>query len=175
MKQMATATSRKPDRPPALEVAVQNASSTAGVPDDDVIRDWLGYVIDKVGDPARQRRVVTVRIVDEAESRALNREFRQADRPTNVLAFPADAAALPGLPRLDRTELGDLVLCGPVVAREAQAQRKQPADHWAHLLVHGMLHLLGYDHQDTEDAALMESLETELLEGRGIADPYCVG
>jgi len=115
-------------------------------------------------------REVTVRVVDEAESRALNRAWRGRDRATNVLSFPAGEppAAVPDAP------LGDLVICAPVVAREAAGQRKPLRDHWAHLVVHGVLHLLGHDHEREADAALMEACEVRLLAGFGIPDPYRV-
>lgn len=174
MKQTATARNRNSDTPAALAVEVQNVSSTPGAPGNDEIHDWLAYVIDTVGGFDGQRVEIAVRIVDEAEGRTLNRKFRQVDLPTNVLAFPAgDATDHPGLPPQAAPALGDLVLCGAIVAREAETQRKATADHWAHLLVHGMLHLLGYDHQSPAEAAVMEDLETELLQGRGIDDPYC--
>jgi probable rRNA maturation factor len=115
-----------------------------------------------------------VRIVDERESRALNYRFRGKDRPTNVLAFPAaDGDGIAGLPD-DDTEraLGDLAICGPIVEREAREQGKKPRDHWAHLLVHGTLHLLGHDHESENEAEAMERLEAEILAARGIDSPY---
>ena len=115
---------------------------------------------------------VVVRIVDEQESRMLNHRFRGKDTPTNVLAFPADEAAIPGLPARARRQLGDLAICGPVVEREAREQGKDAAAHWGHLLVHGTLHLLGYDHQMQADAARMERLEAQILGARGLPDPY---
>ena len=105
--------------------------------------------------------------------RALNSRFRQIDKPTNVLAFPsydADLAEL--LEEAGELPLGDLVICAPVVLREAAEQGKSADDHWAHMLVHGTLHLLGYDHVEAEDAARMEALETRILAAQGIGDPY---
>ena len=110
---------------------------------------------------------LTVRIVDEAEGRALNRHYRDRDRPTNVLSFPFDA--LPGAPR---RLLGDVVICAPVVAREAGEQGKPLQAHWAHLVIHGVLHLCGHDHQQEEQARAMESVETQVLKQAGFADPY---
>ena len=110
---------------------------------------------------------VSIRVVDEAESRALNRAYRSKDKPTNVLSF---AAELPEEvePRL----LGDLVICAPIVAAEAAAQGKSVQAHWAHLVVHGTLHLLGYDHERAADARRMEARETRILAGLGFPNPY---
>ncbi len=109
---------------------------------------------------------VCVRVVDAEESRALNSQYRGKDKPTNVLSFPAELA-LDGV-RL----LGDLAICAPVVACEAREQGKSLQDHYAHMLVHGLLHLCGYDHEAEADAAAMESLEVELLALFDIRDPY---
>jgi probable rRNA maturation factor len=111
-----------------------------------------------------QDAVVGVRLVGEAEGRALNRDYRQKDYATNVLTFVYDET--------DGVLQGDLVICLPVVIREAQEQGKPVADHFAHLMVHGMLHLQGLDHEDDDEAALMEGLETDILARLGIADPY---
>ena len=106
---------------------------------------------------------ITVRIVDEAEARALNRDFRAQDHATNVLTFDYQRAPL---------VLADLVLCAPVVAREARAQRKTVEAHYAHLLVHGSLHAQGWDHQRAVEARRMEARESELLQALGYRDPY---
>ncbi len=117
---------------------------------------------------------MVVRIVSEAESQELNRAYRDKDYPTNVLSFPYDPAPLP----LDEDEadeidyLGDLVICLPVMEREAAEQGKTPTQHWAHLLVHGLLHLQGYDHITDSDAEEMEALETDILGKLGFPDPY---
>ena len=112
---------------------------------------------------------VSVRIVDEVESRNLNRQYRDRDYATNVLSFPGgDAALPPGLPR----PLGDIVICGPVVQRESAEQGKTATDHWAHMLVHGTLHLLGFDHALEPEAARMEAMEAQILASRGVGDPY---
>lgn len=111
-----------------------------------------------------------MRIVDEAESRALNHRFRDRDAPTNVLSFPAGDDLV--LPEGEARPLGDIVLCAPVVEREAALQGKPAGAHWAHLLVHGALHLLGYDHGNDADAAEMEALEIAVLAAGGLPDPY---
>lgn len=114
---------------------------------------------------------LAIRIVDNKEGRALNRHYRGKDYATNVLSFPAELPE--GLPaKVQLPLLGDLVLCAPVIAREAREQRKPLAAHYAHLTVHGALHLLGWNHEDEREADCMEQLEREILAGLGIADPY---
>ena len=114
---------------------------------------------------------LAVRIVDEDEGRALNRDYRGKDYATNVLSFPAEVPE--GLPKgVKFPLLGDLVICAPVVAREADEQGKALNAHYAHLTVHGVLHLLGWDHEDDKEADAMEQLEREILAELGIADPY---
>ena len=114
---------------------------------------------------AGDERALCLRVVDEAEGAALNGQFRRRAGATNVLAFAAMEAGL----------LGDIAICAPVAAREARAQRKPLADHYAHLVVHGVLHLLGMDHRTSGEAALMEEREAALLAGLGIANPYSEG
>lgn len=110
---------------------------------------------------------MTVRIVDEAESHALNLTYRGKDKPTNVLSFPFEAPEGINLPLI-----GDLVICRQVVEREALEQQISLESHWAHLAIHGTLHLLGYDHIDEREAEEMEALETEIMQSLGFADPY---
>ena len=114
---------------------------------------------------------ITLRIVDEDEIRTLNRDYRDKDKPTNVLSFPFEMPE--GLPE-DAMEplLGDIILCAPVVRREAAEQNKTLQAHWAHMVTHGVLHLLGYDHIDDEDAQIMEAMEIRALNEQGFADPY---
>ena len=107
-----------------------------------------------------------VRVVDAEEGRMLNDRYRGIDAPTNVLSFPA-GAALPGEPHL-----GDVVVCAPVVEQQARQQQKAPAHHYAHMVVHGVLHLRGFDHQTDAQALAMERLESAILAAAGIADPY---
>lgn len=114
---------------------------------------------------------LVIRIVDEHESAQLNERFRHGQGPTNVLAFPPGADPLPaGEP----VPLGDIAICGPVVAREASEQGKPADAHWAHMVVHGCLHLLGHDHLEAAEAELMEAREREVLSGLGISDPYAI-
>ena len=110
---------------------------------------------------------MVIRVVDEQESRQLNSRYRGKDRPTNVLSFPFQVPA-----GVDSDHLGDLVICAELVEREAREQQKKAMDHWAHMVVHGVLHLRGLDHQTEEQAGEMEDLEKEILAGLGIEDPY---
>ena len=145
-----------------LDLDIQRATDLPGQPDDDCFIRWAGLALhDKPG------HELTIRLVDAEESQALNREYRQRDYPTNVLSFPAD---LP--PELDIPLLGDLVICVPVVLREAAEQSKTPEAHWAHMVIHGCLHLVGYDHIEDAEAEVMETLETRLLAELGFPDPY---
>ena len=137
-------------------------------PDEQTLGLWAGTALRRAGVEAG-RRELTVRIVGEAESRELNAGWRGKDRPTNVLAFPGGETDLPGG---EDYPLGDLVVCAPVVAREAAEQGKSAAAHWCHMIVHGTLHLAGYDHQTPEEAARMEGLEREILAELGYPDPY---
>ncbi|MDR1935620.1 MAG: rRNA maturation RNase YbeY [Candidatus Accumulibacter sp.] len=144
-----------------LDLAVQYASRADGLPARERVRAWARAALDADG---RRGGQIAVRFVDADEGRALNREYRGKDYPTNVLSFAYESE-----PRLQ----GDLVVCAPVAAREAAEQGKTPEAHHAHLIVHGLLHLLGYDHESGEDAALqMENRERALLASLGFADPY---
>lgn len=136
------------------------------------ICDWLRDAVATARPGDSGSYEIVVRVVDEDESRVLNSRYRQKNSPTNVLAFPAaDPGESPDLPDGSQP-LGDLVLCGPVIAREAVAQEKTLGAHWAHMLVHGTLHLLGFEHDSEARATRMEDLETRILAEHGIADPY---
>jgi len=150
-----------------VDLHVQRATISANIPADDAFNRWVEAVLEDK--PCQY--VLTVRVVDEAEARQYNREYRDKDYATNILSFPA---VLPeGLPaEIRQSELGDLLICAPVVTREAVMQARSVNDHWAHLTIHGVLHLLGYDHEETEEAAAMELLEIEILAKLGISDPY---
>lgn len=153
--------------PVRLDVAVGYAVPRKGVPAAVSFRRWVAAALE-----GRIREAdLAIRIVGSREGRALNRHYRGKDYATNVLSFPADLPE--GLPEGVRMPLlGDLVICAPVVAREAREQRKPLAAHYAHLTVHGALHLLGWDHGDDVEAEAMEQLERGILAGLGIADPY---
>jgi len=149
------------------EVEIQRATQTAGTPGDEQFLAWIEAVPAAPG----PRYALGIRIVDDAEAQRYNRDYRGRDYATNVLSFPAELPA--GLPEeIRKAQLGDLLICAPVVLREAQEQNRPAADHWAHLTIHGVLHLLGYDHERPEDALVMEALETDILAGLGIPDPY---
>lgn len=146
----------------SIELDLQNATSAPDVPDEDSFRRWAGLALQ-----SKPGHELTIRVVDEAESRDLNQQYRGKDYPTNVLSFPAD---LP--PELNIPLLGDLVICAQVVAREAQEQDKPLQAHWAHMVMHGCLHLIGYDHIEDTEAEQMETLERQLLAQLDISDPY---
>ena len=115
---------------------------------------------------------IALRIVGPDESQALNRQWREKDAPTNVLAFPGVKPEGMTLPPDESRHLGDLVICADIIAAEALAQGKSPAHHWQHMIVHGVLHLLGHDHVDSAQALAMESLEREILATLDVPDPY---
>lgn len=143
-----------------LQIATENIE---GLPTEEQIVQWATAAVQPEGDEVE----MTVRIVDEAESHELNLTYRGKDRPTNVLSFPFECPDEVALPLL-----GDLVICRQVVEREAAEQEKPLMAHWAHMVVHGSLHLLGYDHIEDNEAEEMESLETQIMQGLGFDDPY---
>ena len=146
-----------------LIVDIQMASASEEAPDPQSIERWIGAAI---GDQ-RESTELSVRIVDAEEGQALNEQFRGSTGATNVLSFPFENESPEPLPLI-----GDIVICAPVVAKEAREQNKTLNAHWAHMIIHGVLHLLGYDHQNENDANLMESLETEIMQGLGFPPPY---
>jgi len=145
-----------------IDLDIQNASEFEPVPRQEQFALWVEAALQGKDDIE-----LTLRLVDKSESRELNARFRGKDQPTNVLSFPAE---LP--PGIDIPLLGDIVICAPLVEEEAQAQDKHLQEHWAHLVIHGVLHLLGYDHQVEQDAIEMERIEVELLASLGIGNPY---
>lgn len=157
--------------PIRLDIAVGYAVPRAGVPAATSFRRWMSAALQ-----GRIREAdLAVRIVGEDEGRALNRHYRGKDYATNVLSFPGELPPEVKLPKgVTMPLLGDIVLCAPVVAREAAEQSKPLAHHYAHLTVHGCLHLLGMDHQDEREAQCMERLEREILAALRIDDPYRV-
>jgi probable rRNA maturation factor len=148
-----------------VELGVSYAAPRRGVPMPVSFRRWTEAAL--VTARHRKPAELSIRIVDAREGRALNRQYRDRDYATNVLSFPVELPSGIASPLL-----GDMVICAPVVAREAREQGKSPRDHYAHLTVHGVLHLLGFDHQNERDAVRMEALETRILAELGIADPY---
>ncbi len=144
-------------------VEIQRVFRGLGVPDSDRIQTWAAAVLEKRVHGTES----VIRVVDSEESAALNQQYRNKTGPTNVLSFSYG-------PYADQPVklLGDVVICAPIVAAEAAQQAKDPDAHWAHMVVHGLLHLLGYDHVQDRDALQMEALELEILSGLGYPDPY---
>lgn len=134
-----------------------------GLPSEANFRRWLEAVLPQF----QPESEVTIRLVDVAESQELNHTYRGKDKPTNVLSFPFEAP-----PGIELPLLGDLIICRQVVEQEAQEQDKALEAHWAHMVIHGSLHLLGYDHIEDDEAEEMESLETEIMLALGYPDPY---
>ena len=135
----------------------------SGLPTEAEFQRWLDAAIL----PFQQEAEVTIRLVDVAESNELNLTYRGKDKPTNVLSFPFECP-----PGIELPLLGDLIICRQVVEQEAQEQNKPLAAHWAHMVAHGSLHLLGYDHIEDDEAEEMEALEIEFLAALGFANPY---
>ena len=148
-----------------MELEIQREINDPAVPADALIEVWARHALGN-----ETAVMLNIRIVDLAEGWALNRDWRGKDNATNVLSFPADTPAVDGL-----RVLGDVVLCAPVVQREAVEQGKSAEAHWAHLVIHGVLHLLGFDHTDGSAAEKMEAREVELLAALGFGNPYEVG
>ncbi len=145
-------------------IIIQQAAETATAPKPSHLRKWAKTALARKTDAGE----ITIRIVTIDEMTALNKKFRYKDGPTNVLSFPFE---MPDVP-IETPILGDIVICADVVNREASEQDKTPDAHWAHMVVHGIFHLLGYDHQTDQDANIMESLEAEILQKLGFANPY---
>ena len=145
-----------------IELDVQNATAFKPLPDDAQFGRWVETALQGTSEAE-----LTLRLVDRDESRKLNQRYRGKDQPTNVLSFPAELPPDLGIPLL-----GDIVLCAPLVGEESAAQNKSLSAHWAHLVMHGVLHLLGHDHQGEREAVEMEAIEVELLASLGFANPY---
>lgn len=150
---------------PKLTLSIQNASAAEALPTRAQIRQWAEAALQ----PGIAKAEITFRIVDAEEGQALNRDYRGKDYATNVLTFTFDdeMPAIPGLPLL-----GDIVLCAPVVAREAAEQAITLEAHYCHLVVHGVLHLQGFDHIEEDEAEAMEARETQIVTSLGYDDPY---
>lgn len=144
-----------------IALELQQASCSPQVPDARSFELWAQAAL------RREVAEIVIRVVDEEESAELNTQYRQKAGPTNVLSFPFEAP-----PGVDTEILGDLVICAPVVEREAREQGKEAVAHWAHMVVHGVLHLQGYDHIDDEEAMTMEAEEVAIMRLLGFANPY---
>lgn len=148
---------------PSIKIDLQNDSDLPNVPGERQLASWVEQALQQAYPGLEQ----SIRVVDEVESRQLNKAYRGKDRSTNVLSFPSEQSEL-----LDYDYLGDLVICAVVVEAEAAQQGKSLTAHWAHMIVHGMLHLQGYDHLDESEAEQMEALEIEILAALGHTNPY---
>lgn len=170
-----------------LELDIQNPSELTHLPSEKEFQRWVNEAFikaksDEGNESKNQSYSVVIRVTDETESQELNHAYRQKDAPTNVLSFPFE---MPDLPEMEASEfdvselkdadqlhLGDLVFCEPLIEKEAQQQNKDLFQHWAHLVIHGMLHLQGYDHIDDDDAVRMESLEINMMKQLKLPNPY---
>lgn len=141
----------------------QACESGVGLPPESDFQRWLEAVLPQF----QEESEVTIRLVDEAESQQLNHTYRGKEKPTNVLSFPFEAP-----PGIELPLLGDLIICRQVVEHEAVEQEKSLEAHWAHMVIHGSLHLLGYDHIEDDEAEEMEGIETEIMLALGYPDPY---
>jgi len=146
-----------------IDLDLQIACDDKNLPSQQQFEQWLNVVLKD----RKPQAEVTIRLVDSEESQSLNTQYRGKEKPTNVLSFEFDAPPMIELPLL-----GDLVICSEIIEREAIEQDKALNDHWAHMVVHGTLHLLGYDHIIDDEAQVMESLEKQILATLGIDDPY---
>ncbi|MGM0481283.1 MAG: rRNA maturation RNase YbeY [Pseudomonadota bacterium] len=151
-----------------LDYQVTVADPDNALPTARQVQHWVSQVLTAVR-PQQDDAELTVRVVDKDEGRQLNNAYRERDYATNVLSFPFQAPVELPIPLL-----GDLIICADVVAEQARQQHKAVSDHWTHMVIHGTLHLLGYDHIEDDDAEAMEQLERELLAELNIADPYQV-
>jgi probable rRNA maturation factor len=145
------------------QIEIQTVFKSNGQPDQGQIQRWVDAALEGFGQDAE----IVVRIVDEQESAELNEQYRHKPGPTNILSFPVEVPE-----SIELNLLGDLVVCAPVLEKEALEQHKALIDHWAHIIVHGVLHLLGYDHIDETQAELMESKEITILNTLNIENPY---
>lgn len=166
-------------------VDVLYASNQANLPEQNMLSRWVKAALDghnyinnksKSGGDKEEIEIrsweLSIRIIDEVEAQQLNEKWRQRPYPTNVLSFPIAMDSFESLPGIEISLLGDIVICAPLVAREAAAQKKSLYAHWAHLVIHGTLHLLGYDHISDSQARTMESLEIRVLHDLGYPNPY---
>jgi probable rRNA maturation factor len=148
-----------------IELDIQHACDAKNLPSTAQFQSWVDIALGHY----KKDFELTIRLVEISESQALNLQYREKDKPTNVLSFPFEVPE-----GIELNLLGDLVVCADIVAQEAQEQCKELHHHWAHMVIHGSLHLLGYDHIDDDEATEMETLETRLLSKLDISDPYLI-
>jgi len=166
--------SLEPPSKSACHVDVQCHYADVNVPSDIVFREWVDKTIQFLIDKNLLDNAaidLSILVVDKSESQLLNNDYSQQNKPTNVLSFPFDTPDI-FKPSQESNILGDIVICAPIIELEAQQQNKLIEHHWAHMLVHGLLHLLGYDHLNNNDASIMENLEIEILSQLGYKNPY---
>jgi len=147
----------------SIKIDLQNDSHIADIPSIEQLGNWVSHSLQSTFSQLEQ----TIRVVEQSESRSLNKTWRGKDKATNVLSFPAEDSEY-----LDYDHLGDLVICASVVEAEASQQNKTPVSHWAHMVIHGMLHLQGFDHITEAQAEQMEAMEIEILMTLGHTNPY---
>ena len=144
-------------------IEIQTIYHSLGQPDQHQIQGWVDTALEGLNEETE----IVIRIVDELESASLNKQYRQKTGPTNILSFPVDVPD-----EIELSLLGDLVICAPVLEKEAKEQNKVLHEHWAHIIIHGVLHLLGYDHINDDDAEIMEAKEISILTKLNIKNPY---
>jgi probable rRNA maturation factor len=147
----------------SVTLTLQNASKTKSIPNKRLFKTWITKAIG----PGKKNQEIVIRIVDVKEITKLNKQYRKKNRPTNILSFNFFTPS-----NIKTNLLGDLIICAPIVKLEAKLQHKTMISHWAHLTIHGVLHLLGYDHKNQKEAQKMEKLEIKLLKKLGFTDPY---
>ncbi len=150
-----------------LQIACEQNDLAKNLPSETQLQLWVDTVLEQVSSKPQQDFEITVRLVNQEESQQLNMQYRGKDKPTNVLSFPFEVPE-----SIELNLLGDLIICIEVMKQEAQTQNKALFDHWAHLVVHGCLHLVGFDHISDSEAAEMESIEITVLAKLGIKNPY---
>jgi probable rRNA maturation factor len=156
-------------------IDLENASGFLDIPALSKFEQWVNLAQNAVSAEHSSEKAYTIgiRVVDEAESAQLNSTYRSKDKPTNVLSFRSDLPEF-AIMEMDEIPLGDLAICATVVTREASDQQKLQEAHWAHMVIHGVLHLNGFDHDTDDEASAMEKVEIEILNGLGFSDPYLV-
>ncbi len=146
-----------------IDIDIQYATDWPDIPDESKFRQWVETALKDL----KENAALTIRVVDEQEGTQLNEQWRKSSGPTNVLSFPHE-----GVKEITQELLGDIVICAPIVGREAIEQNKDNHAHWAHMVIHGILHLNGFDHVDSGDADRMENLEISILKELNIGNPY---
>ena len=153
-------------------IIIQQAADNAFVPASTLLRKWAKKALSQKNTRQMKSAEMTLRIVNTDEMTTLNSTYRHKKGPTNVLSFPFTT---PADIVMDRPLLGDIIICADVVNREAQEQQKTPESHWAHMIIHGVFHLLGFDHEIESEADIMETMEIEVMQALGFANPYLMG